>query len=111
MNTINEMLRASLAHNKLRRFIFVCAFISLIVLTFFPRQYLSRVQIMPPQGSSAGLSSLLSQLGGLANLAPLLGNRQPVEFYLVLARSHDIALDVVKRLNLRVDFGSSTAAR
>lgn len=94
-----------------RRAILGAAAVLFTALTFFPRQHTARVKVMPPQSSSAGLGALLSQLGGLSGLAPLLSSRQPVEVYLLLARSHDVALEVVRRADLQRRFDASSPER
>jgi uncharacterized protein involved in exopolysaccharide biosynthesis len=70
----------------------------LLIISVFPRDYTGRVKIMPPQSTQAGLGALLSQLGGLASIATLVGGRQPTEVYLLLARSNDVSEDVLRRL-------------
>jgi uncharacterized protein involved in exopolysaccharide biosynthesis len=94
-----------------RRLAFAVLAIAFAVLSVIPWQYRARVQLMPPQSSSSGLGALLSQLGGLGGFSGLLSTRQPVEVYLVLARSNDVALAVAKRTLLLERFGVATPER
>jgi capsule polysaccharide export protein KpsE/RkpR len=101
MKSVIIALSSILTIHRRRRTWVLIAILFLTTLAAFPRQYVSRVKIMPPQSSGAGLGALLSQLGGLASFAPLLNNHQPTEVYLVLARSNDVAEDIVKSLDLQ----------
>jgi hypothetical protein len=71
---------------------------ALAVASVLPAPRAAKVKIVPPQSSGAGLGSLLGSAGGLASLAPLLGSRQPTEVFLAVARSHEVALDVLRKV-------------
>ncbi len=76
----------------------VAAAVLLALLSLFPREYSARAKLVPPQSAGAGLGSLLGGAGSLASLAPLLGSRQPTEVFLAVAKSHEVALEVVRRV-------------
>jgi capsule polysaccharide export protein KpsE/RkpR len=94
-----------------RRGLELLVLLILVGLAFFPRHYVARTKVIPPGSSNAGLGALLSQLGGLASFAPLLNSRQPIELYLVIAKSNDVATGVVERLGLESRFGVRSAER
>jgi hypothetical protein len=80
-----------------RRAAYAVGALALAILTFFPRHYLARAQMLPQDESSAGLSSILGAVGGgLQNFATLIGTHQTIEVYLVVARSNDVLTDVIK---------------
>lgn len=68
------------------------------VLAVFPQEYAAQAKVVPPQSSGSGLGSLLGSGGGLASLAPLLGSRQPTEVFLAVAKSHEVAVEVARRI-------------
>lgn len=74
----------------------------LLVLSLFPRPYVARAKILPQEnGSAAGLGSMIDVLGGRLNdISALLGQRSSIEAYLLIGRSNEVVLDVIKRLNL-----------
>ncbi len=74
------------------------------VLSVFPRLYAANVKLAPQESNTAGLSAILSQLGG--NYAALLGRSQPVEVNLAIARSYEVRRDVVRKLGERGKDGS-----
>ena len=85
-----------------RRIAVAVAVVVLLILTFFPEHYLAEAQLMP-QDSGGGLSSALASQGaggGLLSLGALLGNKQPVEADLTIARSEAVVNLIIKRLNL-----------
>jgi tyrosine-protein kinase Etk/Wzc len=82
----------------LRRFIFGLAIFVTLLLAIFPLKYVGNVKLAPQDTSTAGLSSVLSQLGG--NYAALLGGHQPVEIDLAIGRSFDVQQDVARRTGL-----------
>ena len=82
----------------LRRLVFAIALAILALLAVFPLKYVGNVKLAPQDTSTAGLSSILSQLGG--NYAALLGGHQPVEIDLAIGRSYDVQQDVARRIGL-----------
>jgi hypothetical protein len=92
----------------LRRLTFAVAIIVLAVLSVFPRPYAAVVQLAPQESNTAGLSAILSQLGG--NYAALMGRSQPVEVDLAIARSFDVKRSIVRDLGERSPEGSADLA-
>lgn len=72
--------------------------------------YTASAKILPPQkDSGGGLSSLLSQAGGLAALAGGMGGLGgSTDLYLGILKSRSVADAVIKRLNLQKEFKSKT---
>lgn len=70
------------------------------VAAVVPAPMAANVKIVPPQSGGGGLGALLGSGGGLSSLASLLGSRQPTEVFLTVARSHEVALEVVRRAGL-----------
>jgi uncharacterized protein involved in exopolysaccharide biosynthesis len=68
------------------------------LLALFPTRYVANVKMAPQDTNTAGLNSILSQLGG--NYSALLGNHQPVEIDLSIGRSFDVQSDVARTLGL-----------
>jgi tyrosine-protein kinase Etk/Wzc len=68
--------------------------------------YTASAKILPPQKESGGgLSSLLSQAGGLASLAGGMGGLGgSTDLYLGILKSRSVADAVIKRLNLQKEF-------
>lgn len=87
--------------NWRRRAAFAVLLAILLVLSVFPRVYEASVKLAPQESNTAGLSAILSQLGG--NYAALLGRSQPVEVDLAVARSFHVKRDVVRRLGIGDD--------
>lgn len=87
---------------RLRRLGYVALALVLAVLCVFPRPFVARAKLLPQDLNSAGLGSVLSQLGGqLGTFASLLGgNRPPNDLYLVIGRSDTVLTDVINRLHL-----------
>lgn len=81
---------------RIRRTIFAAAILVLALLALFPTRYVANVKLAPQDTNTAGLSSILSQLGG--NYAALLGNHQPVEIDLAIGRSFDVQRNVARDL-------------
>ncbi len=95
--------------NRSRRISVAVVAVVLLVLTFFPEHYLAEAQLMP-QDSGGGLSTALASQGssgGLLSLGALLGNKQPVEADLTIARSQAVINLIIQRLHL---IGRSNAA-
>jgi len=93
-----------------RRVTFGLAAFALLLLCIFPRHYRSVVDLAPQDSNTSGLSSILSQLGG--NYAALVGNHQPVEMDVTIARSYDVMQATAKKLGMidQSDVYASTAA-
>lgn len=91
-----------------RRLTFAVAILILAVLSLFPRPYAASVQLAPQESNTAGLSAILSQLGG--NYAALMGRSQPVEVDLAIARSFDVKRAVVRSMGERAPEGSANLA-
>jgi uncharacterized protein involved in exopolysaccharide biosynthesis len=70
------------------------------IASFAPTPHAAKVKIVPPQSGGGGLGALLGSGGGLSSLASLLGSRQPTEVFLTVARSHEVAREVVRRTGL-----------
>lgn len=82
----------------MRRMIFGALIMLTALLALFPPCYVANVKMAPQDTNTAGLNSILSQLGG--NYAALLGNHQPVEIDLAIGRSFDVQSDVARTLGL-----------
>ena len=85
-------------HPWLRRAIFGGLIVLAAILAIFPPRYVANVKMAPQDTNTAGLNSILSQLGG--NYSALLGNHQPVEIDLTIGRSFDVQSDVARKLGL-----------
>jgi hypothetical protein len=72
----------------------------LAVLSVFPRQYDAKTKLLPQEEGSSGLAATLNIGAGLQNFASQIGTHQTAEVYLLLARSNDVALAVIKQQNL-----------
>ena len=95
--------------NRKRRATFGVLLAILLGLSVFPRVYQASVKLAPQESNTAGLSAILSQLGG--NYAALLGRNQPVEVDLAVARSFEVKRDVVRRLGIDDDKKPSEVRR
>lgn len=94
-----------------RRRAYAVAAAVLALLCLFPRQYVARAKILPQDADSAGLSAVMGALGGgFQNFASLLGARQSIDVYLTIARSNDVADDVIRRLRLEARYGGEAQA-
>lgn len=74
----------------------------LAILTIFPQPFVARAKILPQDNSSMGLGSMLTAVGGQAQgLAALLGGgKPPIDLYLAIGRSENVADAVIARLKL-----------
>ena len=95
--------------NSVRRLTFLVLAVVLAFLSLFPRLYAADVKLAPQESNTAGLSAILSQLGG--NYAALLGRSQPVEVSLAIARSYEVKRDVVRKLGNKAPEGSADLRR
>lgn len=96
-----------------RRLTFMVAAVVFAILSLWPRHYLAEAQLLP-QDSGGGLSAALAQqgTGGMLSLGALLGNKQPVEADLTIARSHAVLNLIMDKLHLvgRNGFGNREKA-
>lgn len=81
-----------------RRVVFGIAAFALLLFSIFPRHYKAAVDLAPQDTTTAGLSSILSSLGN--NYASLLGNHQPVEMDVTIARSYQVAERAAQKLGM-----------
>jgi tyrosine-protein kinase Etk/Wzc len=88
-------------HPWRRRLTFAVAALVFAILSLWPRHYLAEAQLLP-QDSGGGLSATLAQqgTGGMLSLGALLGNKQPVESDLTIARSHAVLNLIIDKLRL-----------
>jgi hypothetical protein len=88
----------------------VCGGLALVLalLCLFPRHYVAHVKLAPDD-TGGDLGGAAMPLGGAVGAGSLLG-ASPVEFYLHIARGHDVLDDVVGRLGLAAP-GDPTALR
>jgi tyrosine-protein kinase Etk/Wzc len=93
-------------HNLARRVSFVILVAITALLSLFPQVYQANVKLAPQETNTAGLSAILSQLGG--NYAAFLGGgTQPIEIDLAIARSYAVKSSVLRRLGRISDPASS----
>jgi uncharacterized protein involved in exopolysaccharide biosynthesis len=91
----------------------ICA-VAVILSVFYSLSlkniYTASAKILPPQkDSGGGLSTLLSQAGGLAALAGGMGGLGgSADLYLGVLKSRSVADAVIKRLNLQKEFKAKT---
>ncbi|WP_380871830.1 hypothetical protein ACFB49_27840 [Sphingomonas sp. DBB INV C78] len=100
--SLAHAVRRGVADARQRRRGYAIAALVLLVLTIWPQPFLARAKIMPQDNSSGGVSSMLNALGSqMSGFATLLGGgRPPIDVYLAVGRSDDVALDVIHRLKL-----------
>jgi hypothetical protein len=84
-----------------RRMAYAGAAVVLALLCVVPQPYVGRAKILPQDPNSGTISSMLSALGGrLGGLGSLLGEKQPIDLYLILGRSDGVQDDVIRQLRL-----------
>ena len=85
----------------------------LVLLAIFPHRFDAKTKLLPQAEPNGGLAANLNIGGGLQNFASLIGTHQTTEVYLLLARSNDVALEVIKRQSLlgRPGFANLDQAR
>jgi hypothetical protein len=94
---------------RARRVAYAVLAVVLAVLVFFPRQYDSRVKMLPQDENAYGLTAALGMLGGgLQNFASLIASHQTIDVYVIIGQSHDVAVAVIKRLDLQHRWGLSS---
>ncbi len=92
-----------------RRAIFAGVTVVFAILSVWPRHYTAEAQLLP-QDSGSGLSAALqgAGTGGVLSLGALIGNKQPVESDLTIARSHAVLNLIGNRLHLEGREGFET---
>lgn len=82
------------------------------LLCLFPQPYVARSKVLPQDPGSLGLGLGGGFNGGLQGFAALLGGaKQPIDMYLAIARSSEVADAVIDALALDAQYGSRRAAR
>jgi tyrosine-protein kinase Etk/Wzc len=107
-----ELLHVVVKRKKLILRLCGGAFIlSIVVSLLMPNIYTATARILPPQKEGlGGLSSLLGQMGGLAELAGgALGGGGSSALYLGILKSRSVADAVIGRLNLAKRYKTKTA--
>eukprot|EP01037_Dinobryon_pediforme_P010333 gene10333-10399_t len=103
------------AEPRLRRRAYALLAIVLALLSLEPQPFVARAKIVPQDGNSIGLGSMMNALGSqFQGFAALLGGaRQPIDLYLAVARGYEVTTLVIQRLGLQDGghYGSDHAAR
>lgn len=102
-------LMISLAERKciILCFTFVFAILALIISLLLPSEYTAKIIIMPPQQNSSMSSTLMSQLGGVAQLAGgSLGIKNPNDMYIAMLKSQSVELAMVQKFGLMQEYHS-----
>jgi capsule polysaccharide export protein KpsE/RkpR len=86
-------------HPWRRRLTFLAAALVAGALSLWPKHYLAEAQLLP-EDSGGGLAAALAQGTGASvmNLSSLIGNKQPIEADLTIARSEVVINDILERL-------------
>lgn len=80
---------------------YIIVAIILALLTLFPKPEIGRAKILPQDASSTGINSVLSSLAQQDGVfAAFLSNRQAIDLYLQIARSHEVRQEVATSLKL-----------
>ena len=97
-------------HAATRRRAYGVLALLLLVLCVVPRPYVARAKLVPQDSNSLGLNTTLNAVGGqLGSFAALLGGgKQPVDYYLAVARGIEVTDDVIRRLKLVGPAGYAT---
>jgi len=98
---------------RVRRRAYALLALVLLVLCILPRPYVARAKLVPQDSNSLGLNSMMNAIGGqLQGFAALLGGgKQPVDYYLAVARGTEVTDDVIRRLKLIGPEGYASADR
>lgn len=84
-----------------RRRAYAALALVLAALCVFPQPYVAREKVLPQDPSSLGLGLSGGAGGGLQGVAALLGGaKQPIDLYLAMARSTEVADAVIAHLGL-----------
>jgi len=96
---------------RTRRRAYAVLALLLLILCVVPRPYVARAKLVPQDSNSLGLNSMLNAVGGqLGSFAALLGGgKQPVDYYLAVARGIEVTDEVIARLKLVGPDGYATA--
>jgi hypothetical protein len=99
---VTNYAREIVAKARLRRRGYILAMLLLALLSFVPQPYAARAKIVPQDSNSIGIGSIMNALGGqLQGFAALLGGaKQPIDLYLVVARSTEVTTSVIRTLKL-----------
>jgi uncharacterized protein involved in exopolysaccharide biosynthesis len=113
---MRDRIAAAISDTRQRRRLYALIALLLAVLCVFPQPYVSRARIVPQDLSSLGLGGLTGGFGGqFQGFAALLGGgRQPIDMYLAIARSAEVADSVIEELELagpEADYFSTRSAR
>jgi uncharacterized protein involved in exopolysaccharide biosynthesis len=81
------------------------AVFSAIISLFLPPRYTATITILPPQQTSSMSSALMSQFGGMAQLAGgSLGIKNPNDMYVAMLRSQTVENAVVQKYGLQQEY-------
>lgn len=113
---MRDGLVTAISDKRQRRRLYALFALLLAILCMFPQPYVARARIVPQDLSSLGLSGLTGGFGGqFQGFAALLGGaRQPIDMYLAIARSAEVADAVIEELELvgpEADYSSKRSAR
>ena len=107
-----DRIRTAIAEPRLRWIAYGVLAAVLAVLCLFPQPYVARSKILPQDPASLGLGLGGGMNGGLQGFAALLGGaKQPIDMYLAIARSSEVADVVIDKLALEKEYGSRRKAR
>jgi uncharacterized protein involved in exopolysaccharide biosynthesis len=78
------------------------AVLAVVVSLVLPNVYKATAKLMPPQQSQSGATALLSQLGGVANMAAgVAGLKNPNDLYVGMLQSRTVADNIIARFKLK----------
>jgi tyrosine-protein kinase Etk/Wzc len=78
------------------------AVLAVAVSLVLPNVYKATAKLMPPQQSQSGAAALLSQLGGVANMAAgVAGLKNPNDLYVGMLQSRTVADNIIARFKLK----------
>lgn len=110
-----EQAKNWIGEARLRRRGYALGAAACALLSILPQPYVARAKIVPQDSSSIGLNSMMNALGGqLGSFASLLGGaKQPIDMYLAVSRTPEVADMVIGFLKLDGPeaYGSARAAR
>lgn len=83
-------------------FTMAMAVLAVAVSLVLPNAYKATAKLMPPQQSQSGAAALLSQLGGVANMAAgVAGLKNPNDLYVGMLQSRTVADSIIARFKLK----------
>lgn len=101
-----------IAQKRSRRIGYAACAALLALLCLFPQPYVARTKVLPQDPSSLGLGLGGGFGGGLQGFAALLGGaKQPIDMYLAIARSAEVANAVIAARHLDREYGGQREAR